>query len=71
MLQQDSLLDNSPVIKRSIERRNPYVDPLNFIQVALLRDLRQLEPDSPEYQQVLRAVLATISGIAAGMKTTG
>lgn len=71
VLQQDSLLDNSPVIQRSIERRNPYVDPLNFIQVALLRDLRQLEPDSPEYQQVLRAVLATISGIAAGMKTTG
>jgi phosphoenolpyruvate carboxylase len=71
VLEQDDLLDNSPVIKRSIERRNPYVDPLNFIQVALLHDLRALEPDTPEYDAVLRAVLATISGIAAGMKTTG
>jgi phosphoenolpyruvate carboxylase len=71
ILGQADLLDNSPVIKRSIERRNPYVDPLNFIQVALLRELRQLEPGSPQHEQVLNAVLATISGIAAGMKTTG
>lgn len=65
------LLDNSPVLKRSIERRNPYVDPLNFIQVELLRQLRQLEPDSPAYHDVLDVVLATVNGIAAGMKTTG
>lgn len=71
VLEQDELLDNSPVIKRSIERRNPYVDPLNFIQVALLADLRALESDSPAYDAALRAALATISGIAAGMKTTG
>lgn len=60
-----------PVIKRSIDGRNPYVDPLNFVQVELLRDLRQLETDSPQYKIVLREVLATINGIAAGMKTTG
>lgn len=71
VLGQAELLDNSPVIKRSIERRNPYVDPLNFIQVALLHDLRRLQPDTPEHEAVMRAVLATISGIAAGMKTTG
>jgi phosphoenolpyruvate carboxylase len=71
VLEQDALLDNAPVIQRSIERRNPYVDPLNFIQVALLNDLRGLELDTPAYEQTLRAVLATISGIAAGMKTTG
>ncbi|PJF23415.1 MAG: phosphoenolpyruvate carboxylase [Phototrophicales bacterium] len=67
----DALLDRLPVIKRSIERRNPYVDPLNFLQVELLRELRTTEPDSPEYENILREVLATISGIAAGMKTTG
>ncbi|MBZ0301311.1 MAG: phosphoenolpyruvate carboxylase [Anaerolineae bacterium] len=71
VLEQDELLSHSPVIKRSIERRNPYVDPLNFIQVALLAELRTLEPDTPEYDAVLRAVLSTISSIAAGMKTTG
>jgi phosphoenolpyruvate carboxylase len=68
---QTELLSNSPTMQRSIERRNPYVDPLNFIQVALLRELRQLEPDTPAYEQILSAVLFTVNGIAAGMKTTG
>lgn len=68
---QQNLLDRIPVIQRSIEGRNPYVDPLNFIQVELLRELRKLEPDTDEYKAVLREVLATVSGIAAGMKTTG
>jgi phosphoenolpyruvate carboxylase len=67
----DELLDRLPVIKHSIERRNPYVDPLNFIQVELLRLLRQAEPDSEEAQSLLKITLETISGIAAGMKTTG
>jgi phosphoenolpyruvate carboxylase len=58
-------------MKRSIERRNPYVDPLNFIQVSLLRKLRSLPPESPEYSATLEAVLFTVNGIAAGMKTTG
>jgi phosphoenolpyruvate carboxylase len=71
VLEKDDLLENAPVIKRSIERRNPYVDPLNFIQVALLRQLRQYEPDTPEYDRLLTPVLATVNGIAAGMKTTG
>jgi phosphoenolpyruvate carboxylase len=69
--EQRELLDKTPAIKYSIERRNPYVDPLNFIQVELLRQLRAMPPDTPEYQAVLEQVLATINGIAAGMKTTG
>ncbi|MEQ8677715.1 MAG: phosphoenolpyruvate carboxylase [Aggregatilineales bacterium] len=68
---QEELLENVPVIKVSIERRNPYVDPINFIQVELLRKFREMEPDSPDYKVTLRELLATISGIAAGMKTTG
>jgi phosphoenolpyruvate carboxylase len=68
---QTDLLDNAPIMRRSIERRNPYVDPLNFIQVKLLRTLRVLDQQSPEYDRVLDAVLTTINGIAAGMKTTG
>ncbi|MEO1288323.1 MAG: phosphoenolpyruvate carboxylase, partial [Chloroflexota bacterium] len=68
---QAQLLENMSAIQTSIERRNPYVDPLNFIQVELLRQLRDTDPDSPDYPQILEAVLATINGIAAGMKTTG
>jgi len=69
--QRADLLDNTPALKLAIERRNPYVDPLNFMQVELLRKLRAMQPDSPDYQPTLDAVLATINGIAAGMKTTG
>jgi len=69
--QQAQLLERQSAISNSIERRNPYVDPLNFIQVDLLQQLRQTDPESPEFQAILEAVLATINGIAAGMKTTG
>jgi phosphoenolpyruvate carboxylase len=65
------LLHNSQVMQRSIERRNPYVDPLNFIQVDLLRKLRGMSTDTTEGKAMLQAVLATINGISAGMKTTG
>ena len=68
---QEALLDNMLAIKTSIERRNPYVDPLNFMQVALLRELRQLDQNDGDRRPVLDATLATINGIAAGMKTTG
>lgn len=68
---QPELLAKAPVMQRSIARRNPYVDPLNFIQVALLRELRRLPESDPQRAAVLEAVLATINGIAAGMKTTG
>jgi phosphoenolpyruvate carboxylase len=65
------LLHSSPVMQRSIERRNPYVDPLNFIQVTLLKELRSINGDAPEYKDLLGAVLATVNGISAGMKVTG
>lgn len=71
VIEQPSLLHQSPVMQRSIERRNPYVDPLNFIQVDLLKQLRQLQPNDTEYKAILRAALNTINGISAGMKTTG
>ena len=68
---RDELLANMSAIKTSIQRRNPYVDPLNFMQVALLRELRQFDPDDEDRRPVLEATLSTINGIAAGMKTTG
>ena len=69
--EQDDLLTNMSAIKTSIERRNPYVDPLNFMQVVLLRELRGLDEDDERWKPTLDATLATINGIAAGMKTTG
>jgi phosphoenolpyruvate carboxylase len=68
---QAELLNNAPVMKRSIERRNPYVDPLNFIQVELLKRLRKTNTELSGDKPLMRATLATINGIAAGLKTTG
>ena len=69
--EQMELLDKSPTLKISIERRNPYVDPLNFLQVDLLRQLRATSPQDDSYRVILDMVLDTVNGIAAGLKTTG
>jgi phosphoenolpyruvate carboxylase len=66
-----NLLDDSPVLQRSIRLRNPYVDPLSYIQVSLLRRLRSLPEDSPERESVVYPLLRTISGISSGMLNTG
>jgi phosphoenolpyruvate carboxylase len=69
---QRELLENEPVLQRSVRRRNPYVDPLNIIQVNLLRRRRALpNPNGPEGQQILQAIFLTINGIASGLKNTG
>ena len=68
-----ALLDGNPVLRRSIGVRNPYVDPINLLQVELLRRLRNLSgPDAQADAARLRgALLVTINGIAAGMRNTG
>jgi len=64
---QTTLLENNPVLARSIRLRNPYVDPLSLIQVELLHRKRRGEDnDSLNY-----ALAATINGIAAGLRNTG
>jgi phosphoenolpyruvate carboxylase len=64
---QTRLLDRTPVLQHSIERRNPYVDPLSFIQVELLRRLRR----DGASEALVRAMLLTINGIAGGLRNTG
>jgi phosphoenolpyruvate carboxylase len=66
------LMEADPVIQRSIRLRNPYVDPLNYIQVEMLRRLRALDDDESEEADALRDVIVlTINGIAAGLRNTG
>jgi phosphoenolpyruvate carboxylase len=66
------LLENNAVLRRSIDVRNPYVDPINLLQVELLRRLRQSSDARAEDEVWLRrALLVTINGIAAGMRNTG
>ncbi|MCG3160049.1 MAG: Phosphoenolpyruvate carboxylase [Acidobacteria bacterium] len=68
------LLDQSPVLQRSIAVRNPYVDPLSYLQVELLarrRSGRKTELSAGDKEKLLYAVLLTINGVAAGMRNTG
>jgi phosphoenolpyruvate carboxylase len=67
---QADLLDNEPWLQRSIRLRNPYIDPMNYAQVALLRRLRA-EPEGPDAAALRDAVLLSVNGIAAGLRNTG
>jgi len=64
---QERLLQGNPLLERSVRHRFPYLDPLNHVQVELLREHRAQNPD----EQVLRGIQLTINGISAGLRNTG
>jgi phosphoenolpyruvate carboxylase len=64
--EQSALLAESPDLRRTLELRNQYVDPLNLLQAELLRRCRAT-PDP----RLSDALLVTVNGIAAGMRNTG
>jgi phosphoenolpyruvate carboxylase len=64
---ETELLDLNPLLKRSIRNRFPYLDPLNHIQIELLRRHRAGETDD----RVQRGIHLTINGIAAGLRNSG
>ena len=64
---QDKLLQGNPLLERSVRHRFPYLDPLNHVQVELLKEHRAQNPDV----QVLRGIQLTINGISAGLRNTG
>jgi phosphoenolpyruvate carboxylase len=68
---EPALLAGSPVLRQSIRLRNPYVDPMSFAQVSLLRRLRGLPEDAPGREALRRLVALTINGVAAGLQNTG
>ncbi|GAX89729.1 phosphoenolpyruvate carboxylase [Effusibacillus lacus] len=68
---EEEILANSPVIRESIRLRNPYVDPLSYFQVLLLKELRDKKRSGEDDQALLSEVLLTINGIASGLRNTG
>jgi len=82
---QNELLDSEPTLKRSIQLRNPYIDPLNYIQVEMIRRLRHVKktngaakdapavesPESAEVAELRRVIELTINGVSAGLRNTG
>jgi phosphoenolpyruvate carboxylase len=63
----ERLLQGNPLLERSIRNRFPYLDPLNHVQVELLKEHRTHSPD----EQVLRGIQLTINGISAGLRNSG
>jgi len=61
------LADSNPVLRRAIDLRNPYVDPINLVQIEMLDRLRQAGDDP----RLHHALVITVNGIAAGMRNTG
>ena len=71
---QEALMDNKPVLQKSIALRNPYTDVLNLLQVELMRRFRRAEgkDGSEQERKTLRqALFLSLSGIAAAMQSTG
>ena len=68
---RSELLGDDPVLARSIRLRNPYVDPLSYLQVEALRRLRAADTPAEDREAWARVARVTVQGIAAGIRHTG
>ena len=67
ILEHDDFLADNPMLKRSLQLRSPYMDPLNHLQVELLKRHRAGESD----ERMARAIHLSINGIASGLRNSG
>lgn len=68
---QGHLLENEPVLAKSIKLRNPYVDPLNYLQVEMIKRRRRPRLKKADQEGIRTVLELTVNGIAGGLKNTG
>ena len=68
--ERKQLLENQPTLAQSIRLRNPYVDPLNYLQIRFLSVWRKAN-EAQRTEQLRRLLALTVKGVASGMKSTG
>jgi phosphoenolpyruvate carboxylase len=69
---ETEILDNQQSLKKTLQIRDTYLLPLQYLQVSLLKKLRQSNQDSEAIDPLLRrTLLLTINGIATGLRNTG
>lgn len=71
LTEEKNLLDHNPRLKRTLELRNPYLDPINFIQVKLIKQYRNKNVSKKKKEELLNILRSSVNGIAAGIKNTG
>jgi phosphoenolpyruvate carboxylase len=68
---EENLLDHNKSLQRSLLLRNPYIDPISFIQIRFLREYRNNNIPAETREKLLSLLRSTVNGIAGGIRNTG
>ncbi len=68
---EKKLLDHNELLQKTLSLRNPYIDPINFIQINLIKQYRKSAPGKKKNEELLDVLRTSVNGVAAGIKNTG